>query len=416
MSYDIKTPELGESITEAVIGEWLKKPGERVEADEALVVLETDKVSVEVPAPIAGVLKEIIAEAGAQVAVGALLGRMEEGGAATTPQSNENKAEDATSPSPSAPAQAPISVGQSETILSPAARKIAAEKNIQLDQISGSGKGGVILKEDLAQPAQQQQMQNASSHPNQSKPQPKPLSSDPSNQPSGQEERVKMSRLRQTIAKRLKQAQNEAAILTTFNEIDMSAVMQLRKTYNEEFEARHGVRLGFMSVFVKACIFALREIPEVNALIDGDHILYRDYYHIGIAVGTPKGLVVPVLHNAHMMSLADIEKSIYNYALAARDNSLSLSALQGGTFTISNGGVYGSLLSTPILNAPQSGILGMHKIEKRPMIVNDEIVIRPMMYVALSYDHRLVDGQQAVTFLVRVKEMVEDPARIVLSV
>ena len=408
MSHDILTPTLGESIVEATVAEWLKKPGEAVHADEPLVVLETDKVTVEVPAPCAGVLVEVLAQAGANIAVGALLGRIDETAASSAPSPAPQKAEptpEVKAETPAQPSPPPAAAAAAEAaILSPAARKIAAEKNItndQVSQISGSGPNGRILKEDVA---------NRSSS---AAPAP---SASPSPSPTGREERVRMSRLRQTIAKRLKEAQNTAAMLTTFNEVDMSAVIELRKTYREVFEARHGVRLGFMSLFARACIAALREVPEVNAQIEGDEIVYRDDYNIGVAIGTPRGLIVPVLHHAQMMSLADIEKAIHAYAQAAGDGSLSIEALRGGTFTISNGGVYGSLLSTPILNMPQSGILGMHKIEKRAVVVDDEIVIRPMMFLALSYDHRIIDGQQAVTFLVRVKEMIEDPARLALEV
>ena len=406
MSHDILTPTLGESIVEATVAEWLKKPGEAVHADEPLVVLETDKVTVEVPAPCAGVLVEVLAQAGANIAVGALLGRIDETAASSAPSPAPQKAEPTPEVKAETPAQPPAPAAAEAAILSPAARKIAAEKNItndQVSQISGSGPNGRILKEDVAN-----RSSSAASAPSAS-PSPPPS-------PTGREERVRMSRLRQTIAKRLKEAQNTAAMLTTFNEVDMSAVIELRKTYREVFEARHGVRLGFMSLFARACIAALREVPEVNAQIEGDEIVYRDDYNIGVAIGTPRGLIVPVLHHAQMMSLADIEKAIHTYAQAAGDGSLSIEALRGGTFTISNGGVYGSLLSTPILNMPQSGILGMHKIEKRAVVVDDEIVIRPMMFLALSYDHRIIDGQQAVTFLVRVKEMIEDPARLALEV
>ena len=406
MSHDILTPTLGESIVEATVAEWLKKPGEAVHADEPLVVLETDKVTVEVPAPCAGVLVEVLAQAGANIAVGALLGRIDETAASPAPSPAPQKAEPTPEVKAETPAQPPASAAAEAAILSPAARKIAAEKNItndQVSQISGSGPNGRILKEDVAN-----RSSSAASAPSAS-PSPPPS-------PTGREERVRMSRLRQTIARRLKEAQNTAAMLTTFNEVDMSAVIELRKTYREVFEARHGVRLGFMSLFARACIAALREVPEVNAQIEGDEIVYRDDYNIGVAIGTPRGLIVPVLHHAQMMSLADIEKAIHTYAQAAADGSLSIEALRGGTFTISNGGVYGSLLSTPILNMPQAGILGMHKIEKRAVVVDDEIVIRPMMFLALSYDHRIIDGQQAVTFLVRVKEMIEDPARLALEV
>ena len=408
MSKDIFTPELGESITEATIAEWLKKPGESVNADEPLVVLETDKVTVEVPSPVSGVLKEVLAEAGSNVEVGALLGRIEEvpsgsGAGAPAPVPTPTKTETAPPPPPQAtpPASSPVA--------SPAAKKIAAESSIPTNQISGTGKDGRITKADALNA-------KGGANANERGGVAGLSALNPSHIPTGREERVRMTRLRQTIARRLKEAQNNAAMLTTFNEIDMSASMALRKKYKEVFEKRHGVRLGFMSLFARACIAALRDVPEVNAQIDGDEIVYRDYYNIGVAVGTERGLVVPVLRNAQNMSLADIEKTIGQAAAAARDGKLELAALQGGTFTISNGGIYGSLLSTPILNAPQSGILGMHKIEKRAVVINDEIAIRPMMYVALSYDHRIVDGQQAVTFLVRVKEGLEDPARLVLDV
>ena len=405
MSKDIFTPELGESITEATIAEWLKKPGESVNADEPLVVLETDKVTVEVPSPVSGVLKEVLAEAGSNVEVGALLGRIEEGAGAPAPAPTPTKIETAPPPQATPPAAPQTSA----PIASPAAKKIAAESSISTSQISGTGKDGRITKADALNA-------KGGANANERGGVAGLSALNPSHIPTGREERVRMTRLRQTIARRLKEAQNNAAMLTTFNEIDMSASMALRKKYKEVFEKRHGVRLGFMSLFARACIAALRDVPEVNAQIDGDEIVYRDYYNIGVAVGTERGLVVPVLRNAQNMSLADIEKTIGQAAAAARDGKLELAALQGGTFTISNGGIYGSLLSTPILNAPQSGILGMHKIEKRAVVINDEIAIRPMMYVALSYDHRIVDGQQAVTFLVRVKEGLEDPARLVLDV
>ena len=415
MSKDIITPELGESITEATIAEWLKKPGEAVSADEPVVVLETDKVTVEVPAPVAGVLGEVLAEAGTNVAVGALLGRIEEGAAPTASASAAAAAPSvaATKPvSPSSPSVAPLSSPPvSSPMLSPAAKKIAAEQSIATSQIDGTGKAGRITKADALAAGGESTASGGRTAGVAGL-----TAASGSATPSGAEERVRITRLRQTIARRLKEAQNTAAMLTTFNEVDMSAAMALRTKYKEVFEKRHGARLGFMSMFARACIAALRDVPEVNAQIDGEEIVYRDYYNIGVAVGTERGLVVPVLRNTQNMSLADIEKAIGEAARAARDGKLELSALQGGTFTISNGGVYGSLLSTPILNAPQSGILGMHKIEKRAVVIDDEIVIRPMMYLALSYDHRLVDGQQAVTFLVRVKEGMEDPARLVLDV
>lgn len=405
MSKDIFTPQLGESISEATIAEWLKKPGDTVRVDEPLVILETDKVTVEVPSPVSGTLKEVLAEAGSTVAVGALLGRVEEGvvsgaaPAAPRPTPVAPVETPATAPTPT-PAPTPAASAVSQP--SPAAKKIAAEKSIPASAIDGTGKGGRITKADALAASGVAGL-----------PAPEGFGA---HIPGGQEERVRMTRLRLTIAKRLKEAQNTAAMLTTFNEIDMTAAMALRKKYKEPFEKRHGVRLGFMSMFARACVAALRDVPEVNAQIDGEEIVYRDYYNIGVAVGTERGLIVPVLRNVQNMSLADIEKTTAAAAAAARDGKLELAALQGGSFTISNGGVYGSLLSTPILNFPQAGILGMHKIEKRAVVVEDEIVIRPMMYVALSYDHRLVDGKQAVTFLVRVKEGMEDPARLVLDV
>lgn len=396
MSKDIRVPSLGESVTEATIAKWFKKEGDAVKADEPLVELETDKVTVEVPAPASGKLEKISVLAGQTVAVGALLGSIAEGAAGA--------ASSAPAPKIAAPAPAPIAAMPAEQTLSPAVRKAVVENNLNPASIEGTGKDGRLLKGDVlaameAKPAAAPVAVSA----------PAPAA------PQGGEERVKMTRLRATIARRLKDAQNSAAMLTTFNEVDMSAVMALRNQYKEVFEKKHGVKLGFMSFFVKACIQALKDVPAVNAEIDGEDIVYKNYYHIGVAVGTEKGLVVPVLRNADMLSFAGIEKTIAGYGKKARDGQLTIADMQGGTFTISNGGIYGSLMSTPILNAPQSGILGMHKIQERPIAVAGQVVIRPMMYLAVSYDHRIVDGKEAVTFLVRIKEGLEDPQRALLD-
>ena len=393
MSTDIKVPALGESVSEATIARWFKKEGEAVKADEPIVELETDKVTVEVPAPASGVLSSIGVASGATVGVGAILGQIAEGKGA--------------SPAPAKKAEAPASAPQaaaSAATQSPAVRKIAEEKNIDVSGITGSGKDGRVTKGDLLgmTPAVSAQSPQA------------PRAASPASD-GAREERVKMTRLRATIARRLKDAQNTAAMLTTFNEVDMSSVMGLRNQFKDVFEKKHGVKLGFMGFFTRAVIQALKEIPAVNAEIDGDEIVYKNYYHVGVAVGTDKGLVVPVVRDADQMSIAEIEKTIGAFGKKARDGQLKIEEMQGGTFTISNGGVYGSLMSTPILNAPQSGILGMHKIQERPMAVNGQIVIRPMMYLALSYDHRIVDGKEAVTFLVRVKENLEDPQRMILD-
>ena len=401
MAKEIRVPALGESVTEATIAKWFKKAGEAVKADEPLVELETDKVTVEVPAPASGKLSSISAEPGVTVNVGALLGMIEEGAAGAAP---------------SKPAEAPKKVEAApaakaaEQTLSPAVRKMVEENKVDTAAVSGTGKDGRLTKGDviahLEKPA-------AEAKPLVIPAAPAPAARAPSD--ASREERVKMSRLRLTIARRLKDAQNTAAMLTTFNEVDMTATMALRNQYKDIFEKKHGVKLGFMSFFVKACIQALKEIPAVNAEIDGDDIVYKNFYNIGVAVGTDKGLVVPVLRDADMLSFAGIEKTISEYGKRARDGNLQIADMQGGTFTISNGGVYGSLMSTPILNAPQPGILGMHKIQERPMAINGQVVIRPMMYLALSYDHRIVDGKEAVTFLVRVKENLEDPQRTILD-
>ena len=425
---EIRVPTLGESVTEATIGRWFKKAGDAVRADEALAELETDKVTLEVNAPAAGVLAEIVAKEGETVEPGALLGQITEG--ATTPAKGSGEA--AAKPSAPKPAPAPVapapqpgpSPAATATPPSPSAAKIAVEQGIDIAQVPGSGKRGQALKSDVVQFASRQA----------AAPQPAPEAQAPApdsrvetrveapaprtplpQEDARREERVKMTRLRQTIARRLKEAQNAAAMLTTFNEVDMSTLIELRKRYKEPFEKRHGVKLGFMGFFVKACCEALEEIPAVNAEIDGTDIIYQRFCHIGVAVGTDKGLVVPVVRDADRMSLAEIERTIAELGRKARDGALDIKDLQGGTFTISNGGVYGSLMSTPILNAPQSGILGMHKIEERPVVIDGKIEARPMMYLALSYDHRLVDGREAVTFLVRVKELLEDPARLALG-
>jgi 2-oxoglutarate dehydrogenase E2 component (dihydrolipoamide succinyltransferase) len=407
MAIEIRVPTLGESISEATVGKWFKKAGEAVSADEPLVELETDKVTLEVNAPGAGVLSEITAETGQTVAVGALLGQLSGGAAAP-----------AASPS-SAPAAKAAPAPSSANAMPPApsAAKIAAEDRIDLSSVAGSGKRGQVLKGDvLAAAAAASASAPVVARAPAAAPVPAPAAR-PATPPddSVREERVRMTKLRQTIARRLKDAQNTAAMLTTFNEVDMSEVMALRARYKDAFEKKHGAKLGFMGFFVKACVQALKEIPAVNAEIDGADLVYKNYYHIGIAVGTDKGLIVPVVRDAERLSIAEIETTIADLGKRARDGQLKLEELQGGTFTITNGGIYGSLMSTPILNAPQSGILGMHKIQERPVAVAGKVEIRPMMYLALSYDHRIVDGREAVTFLVRVKEALEDPARLVLD-
>ncbi len=402
MATEIRVPTLGESVSEATIGRWYKKAGDVVKADEPLVELETDKVTIEVNAPAAGVLAEIVAKDGETVAPGALLGQITAGGAGAAP---------APAPVAAAPVAAPApKAAPSAMPAAPAAAKIAADNNLSTADIAGSGKRGQVLKGDVLAAVAAGPVVAA----------PTPLAPVVARMPSSAEdsaleERVRMTKLRQTIARRLKDAQNTAAMLTTFNEVDMTEVMALRARYKDIFEKKHGAKLGFMSFFVKACTQALKDIPAVNAEIDGTDLVYKNYYHLGIAVGTEKGLVVPVLRDADRMGLAKIEKTIADFGKRARDGALKLEEMQGGTFTITNGGIYGSLMSTPILNAPQSGILGMHKIQERPMVVGGKIEIRPMMYLALSYDHRIVDGKEAVTFLVRVKEALEDPARLVLD-
>ena len=402
MSIEIKVPVLGESVVEATVAKWMKNVGEKVNADEPIVELETDKVSLEVPSPKAGVLTDIVAQEGDTVEVDAILALLQEGAvaAAESKQPIENKNEEKIQPQ--------------AANLSPAVRRLVEENNLDASSIPASGKDGRLTKGDVLSFLE------------------KEVSNVPSSSSAGsishisetlenkkvnlREERVPMSRLRRVIAQRLKEAQNTAAMLSTFNEVDMTAVMELRSQYKESFEKNHESRLGFMGFFVKACIAGLREFPAVNAEINGNDIIYKDYYNIGVAVGTPQGLVVPVIKDAHDLSIAEIETSVAGYGLKARDGGLAPSDMSGGTFTISNGGVYGSLMSTPILNTPQSAILGMHKIQKRPIAVGDEIVIRPMMYLALSYDHRIIDGREAVSFLVRVKESIEDPRRLLLDI
>ena len=442
MATEIRVPSLGESVVEATVGQWFKQAGDAVAADEPLVELETDKVTVEVPAPASGVLEEISAKAGDTVAVGALLGAIREG----VGKAEAAKAKPAAASSDPARAEAtavadePVlrtpkaaaerepmrreEVSGDEMPPSPAARKLFAEGGLGPGEVKGSGRRGQVLKQDVlagghAALTETGEVEHAAKALLQRERKPKPPASPPhapvTTDDAAREERVRMTRLRQTIAKRLKEAQDVAAMLTTFNDVDMSAVMQLRADYREAFEKKHGVKLGLMGFFVKAAVQALKDIPAVNAEIDGEDIVYKNYYHIGVAVGTERGLVVPVLRNADRMSLAEIEAAIADFGARARGGKLALDEMQGGTFTISNGGIYGSMLSTPILNAPQSGILGMHRTEQRAVVRDGQIVARPMMYLALSYDHRLVDGKEAVTFLVHLKESIENPKRLVLD-
>ena len=428
MSEKIVVPVLGESITEATVAKWLKKEGDHVEADEPIVELETDKVNLEVPSPIDGVLSEIVSKDGSTVEVGALLGSISQNGSAPSPKQpqvkkepeikKENNVVNLETPKKKEvkvekqkeedvplrltkevkEPKSPTNLNNSNQVLSPAVRKMVEEKNIDLSRVRGSGKDGRVLKGDLIS------LMGANPPPSERKAQ------------FGEEERIKMSRLRLTIAKRLKQAQENAALLTTFNEVDMTGIMEMRKENQEDFQSRYGIKLGFMSFFVKACVAALKTFPAVNAEIDGEEIIYKNYYNISFAVGTDKGLVVPVLRNADELSFADIEKNIKVISEKARDGKLTIEDLQGGTFTISNGGVYGSMLSTPILNLPQSGVLGMHNIVERPVVVDGEIKIRPIMYLALSYDHRIIDGKESVSFLKMVKENLEDPRRLFLDI
>jgi 2-oxoglutarate dehydrogenase E2 component (dihydrolipoamide succinyltransferase) len=409
MSTEIKVPPMGESVTEATIAKWFKKEGDSVNRDEPLCELETDKVTVEVPSPAAGVLESISAKAGSTVGVGAVLGAIAEGKAGAAPAAPKAEAPKAAAPKAEPQKPASITPGPAPAAMSaamPAAKRIAEETGVSTASVKGTGKDGRVTKGDMLGA-----LENRAS-----KPAAAPSAPAGPRAKADREERVPMTRLRKTVALRLKESQNTAAQLTTFNEVDMTGVMNLRSEYKDSFEKKHGVRLGFMGFFVKACIAALKEIPNVNAEIEGDDIVYKNYYDMGVAVSTERGLVVPVVRDADTLSLAEIEKTINEYGLRARDNKLKLEDLQGGTFTISNGGVFGSLMSTPILNSPQSGILGMHKIQPRPIVVDGKIEIRPMMYLALSYDHRLVDGRDAVTFLVRVKENLEDPQRLLLDI
>ncbi len=427
MTVEIKVPAMGESVTEATVARWFKKEGEAVTRDEPLLELETDKVTVEVPAPADGSLESISVKEGDTVQVGALLGAIAEG-VKGTPSATPAKNPQAAAPKPAAPkAEAPKPAPKAEApkpapvaaapkpapspdgvAVMPSVRRIAAESGVDPATVAGSGRDGRVTKGDMLEALEAR----AAERP---RPAPAPVHSGPRAR-ADREERVAMSRLRKTIALRLKESQNTAAQLTTFNEVDMSHVMALRAEYKDSFEKKHGVRLGFMGFFVKACIAALKDLPNVNAEIEGDDVVYKNYYDIGVAVSTERGLVVPVVRDADLLSLAGIESKIHDYGLRARDNKLKLDELQGGTFTITNGGVFGSLMSTPILNSPQSGILGMHKIQPRPVAIDDKVEIRPMMYLALSYDHRLVDGREAVTFLVRVKENLEDPQRLLLDI
>jgi 2-oxoglutarate dehydrogenase E2 component (dihydrolipoamide succinyltransferase) len=427
MATEIRVPTLGESVTEATIGRWFKKPGEPVKADEPLVELETDKVTLEVNAPAAGVLGDIVAKDGATVAPGAVLGSILEGngaGAAAAeakPSPAAQPAKPAAAAQPARQARSSAPAGGQKTApradagkeSGPAVARLAKESGVDPSRLPGTGKDGRVTKGDMLAAI----AGGAAASPAAAAPAPAPVQLRAPSAPddAAREERVRMTKLRQTIARRLKEAQNTAAMLTTFNDVDMSAVMNLRKEYKDMFEKKHGVKLGFMGFFAKACVQALKDIPAVNAEIDGQDIVYKNYYHIGIAVGTDKGLVVPVVRDADALSIAAIEKTIADFGRRARDGKLSIDEMQGGTFTITNGGIYGSLMSTPILNAPQSGILGMHRIEDRPVVKGGQVIVRPMMYLALSYDHRIVDGKDAVTFLVRVKEALEDPARLVLD-
>jgi 2-oxoglutarate dehydrogenase E2 component (dihydrolipoamide succinyltransferase) len=413
MTVEIKVPAMGESVTEATISKWFKKEGDTVKRDEPLLELETDKVTVEVPSPADGAIESIAAQVGATVTVGALLGAIAEGASGKASAPKTTPAAKAEAPKPAVPAPA---APKPEVPAMPSAQRIAAESGIAAAAIAGTGKDGRVTKGDML--AALEARQNNPALAARAATPAAPVAAAPAGpRPhDAREERVAMTRLRKTIALRLKESQNTAAQLTTLNEVDMTQVMATRAAYKDAFEKRHGVKLGFMGFFAKACVAALKEIPAVNAEIEGDNIIYKNHYDLGVAVSTERGLVVPVVRDADLLSLAEIEKAIVDFGARARDNKLKLDELQGGTFSITNGGVFGSLMSTPILNAPQSGILGMHKIQPRPMAIGDKIEIRPMMYLALSYDHRLVDGREAVTFLVRVKENLEDPQRMLLDV
>jgi 2-oxoglutarate dehydrogenase E2 component (dihydrolipoamide succinyltransferase) len=430
MATDVQVPALGESITEGTLAQWLKKPGEAVKADEPIASLETDKVSVEVPSPVAGVLTEQLVEEGDNVAVGAVIARIDERATAAAPapapamaaaEASTNPPGAGETPALKGDSTAPVAEEEHVTTLSPAVRRAVLEYHVDPTKIRGTGKDGRLTKDDVIAAAEAQHAQPSAAIAPQAKapaapaPEAAPQAKAPIAAGERREERVKMSRLRQTIAKRLKDAQNTAAMLTTFNDVDMSAVIEARTRYKDLFEKKHGIRLGFMGFFVKACALAAKDIPSVNASLEGDEIVYHDYFDVSVAVSAPKGLVVPVVRNADRMSFAEIEKTIADYGRRAKEGTLTVDEMQGGTFTISNGGVFGSLLSTPIINPPQSAVLGMHRIEERPVVRDGQIVARPMMYLALSYDHRLIDGREAVTFLVRVKEAIEDPTRLLID-
>ena len=418
MATEVKVPTLGESVTEATVGQWLKKPGEAVAADEPIVSLETDKVAVDVPAPAAGTMGDIVAKEGDTVEVGALLGYVNEGAAASAspapaPAAGPAAKAEAATPAPAASAPAADDDGEGEgsnLTLSPAVRRLVLEHGLDPSKIKGTGKDGRLTKDDVVAAATAGTAKAAASAPAAA-----PAADAPSSGPSRKQERVKMTRLRQTVAKRLKEAQNNAALLTTFNDVDMSAVIEARAKYKDLFEKKHGVRLGFMGFFTKAVCMALKDIPGVNAQIEGDEIVYNDFCDISVAVSAPTGLVVPVIRNAESMSVATIEKTIGDFGRKAKEGKLTMEDMKGGTFTISNGGVFGSLMSTPIINPPQSAVLGLHRIEDRPVVRDGQVVVRPMMYLALSYDHRLIDGREAVTFLVAVKNAIEDPTRLLID-
>jgi 2-oxoglutarate dehydrogenase E2 component (dihydrolipoamide succinyltransferase) len=437
---DVEVPALGESITEGTLAQWLKKPGEKVAADEAIASLETDKVSVEVPSPIAGVLTEQLVGEGETVAVGAVIARIDQNASAGAAEISPAQAAAASTTNPRGAGETPALREDAElnapgapnadgpprddaiTTLSPAVRRAVLEYHVDPTRIRGSGKDGRLTKDDVIAAAQAQGAEPTQAIAPQAKAPAAPAPSAPAPQAKvpavagdRKEERVKMSRLRQTIARRLKEAQNTTAMLTTFNDVDMSAVIDARARYKDLFEKKHGVRLGFMGFFVKACALAAKDVPSVNASLEGDEIVYHDYLDVSVAVSAPKGLVVPVVRDADRMSFAEIEKSIAEYGKKAKEGTLTVEEMTGGTFTISNGGVFGSLLSTPIINPPQSAVLGMHRIEERPVVKDGQIVARPMMYLALSYDHRLIDGREAVTFLVRVKEAIEDSTRLLID-
>ena len=413
MATEVKVPTLGESVTEATVGQWLKKPGEAVKADEPIVSLETDKVAVDVPSPVAGVMGDLVAKEGDTVEVGALLAYVNEGGAAAAAPAAAAPAAKAEAVAPAPAASAPAASDDEEggsLTLSPAVRRLVLEHGLDPSKIKGTGKDGRLTKDDVTAAVAAGTAKAAAATPASA-----PAADAPAAGPSRKQERVKMTRLRQTVAKRLKEAQNNAALLTTYNDVDMTNVIEARAKYKDLFEKKHGVRLGFMGFFTKAVCMALKDIPGVNAQIEGDEIVYNDFADISVAVSAPTGLVVPVIRNAESLSVAAIEKTIGGFGKKAKEGKLTMEDMKGGTFTISNGGVFGSLLSSPIINPPQSAGLGLHRIEDRPVVRNGQIVIRPMMYLALSYDHRLIDGREAVTFLVAVKNAIEDPTRLLID-